>query len=93
MAGMLYRKQVLLAEIEGSEGVGETPVAGTDAVMVENVRWSESPNVIQTNEHLATLDLGTPVIGGIRTSVSFAYHAHSRSAGSTVPEIGPLLRA
>lgn len=93
MAGLLYRKQVLLAEIEVAEGTGETPAAGTDAVMVENVRWSESPNVIQTNEHLATLDLGTPVIGGIRTSVSFAYHAQSRATGSTVPEIGPLLRA
>lgn len=93
MAGLLYRKQVLLAEIEGSEGVGETPVAGTDAVMVENVRWSESPNIIQTNEHLATLDLGKPVVGGIRTSVSFAYHAQSRAAGDTIPEIGPLLRA
>lgn len=93
MAGMLTRKQLLLAKIEVSEGTDPTPTGASDAVMVENVRWTETPNIIQTNEHIATLDLGKPVIGGIRTSVTFSYYAQSRSAGDTVPECGPLLRA
>jgi hypothetical protein len=93
MAGMLYRKQLLLAKIEVSEGTDPTPTGSANAILVENIRWSETPNVIQTNEHLATLDLGKPVIGGIRTSVSFSVWAASRSAGDTVPELGPLLRA
>lgn len=93
MAGMLTRKQLLLAKVESSEGVAESPTGGSDAVMVENVRWTETPNIIQTNEHIATLDMGKPVIGGIRTSVTFSYNVQARTAGSTIPECGTLLRA
>lgn len=86
------RNALLLAKAEVTEGTDPTPTAGSNAMRVENVQWSEVPNVIQSNEVSAALDMEPPLVGGVRSSVSFDVWVKTRAAGSTVPDHGILLR-
>ena len=86
------RPQTLLAKVESSEGVDPTPTAASNAIRVENINWTESPNVIQSNEHGGALDVSLPLVGGVRTTVTFDVWVKSRALGSTAPDLGVLLR-
>ena len=86
------RNALLLAKAEVTEGTDPTPTAGSNAMQVENVQWSEAPNVVQSNEVSASLDLSAPLVAGVRSQVSFDVWVKSRSAGETVPDWGVLLK-
>lgn len=92
MAYIRTRPQLLLAKIESVEGQDAGPDAATNSIMIENVQWNEAPNVIQTNEHAAALDVSAPIAGGVRTTVTFDTWVKSRAAGDTPPEFGVLLK-
>ena len=47
---------VVLAKVEPTAGVDSSPVAGTDAVLVENPTIRFKPNVGQINEVTGSLD-------------------------------------
>jgi len=92
MSYIRTRNALLLAEAEITEGLDPTPTGGSNAMRVENVQWSETPNVIQSNEVSGALDVSAPLVGGVRTSVSFDVWVKSRAAGETVPDFGVLLK-
>ncbi|NUB19798.1 hypothetical protein GBZ26_11305 [Azospirillum formosense] len=87
------RNQALLAKIETTEGTDANPVAGTDAVFVENLQHSFNPNIIQTNEHTGSLDSRGPIAGGMTVQVTFDVLLKGSGAPGTAPEWGKLLRA
>jgi hypothetical protein len=87
------RPQTLLAKVESSEGVDPTPTAAANAIKVENVNWTETPNVIQSNEVSGALDVSPPLIGGVKTAVTFDVWVKARALGSTAPDMSPLLKA
>ena len=86
------RPQVLLAKVEITEGTDVTPTLASNAVKIENINWTETPNVIQSNEHSGALDVSAPIVGGVKTTVTFDVWVKGRSTGSTAPELGVLLK-
>jgi len=95
---MLVNREVILAKTEVSYGVDSVPVAGTDAMLIENIGWSneglrmnERPAVRQT---LAQLQM---VFGGTLRSITFDVEMKGSgvnpSTTATPPEFAPLLRA
>jgi hypothetical protein len=55
------RPQVLLAKVEVTEGTDVTPTLAANAVKIENINWTDTPNVIQSNEHSGALDVSAPI--------------------------------
>jgi hypothetical protein len=86
------RNALILAKIEVSEGVDPTPSPSANAVRVENIQWSETPNVVQSNEVSGALDMAPPLVAGVRSSVSFDYWVKSRAAADTAPDCAALLK-
>jgi len=68
------RNAALLAKIETTEGVDASPVAGTDAVLVENPQISFNPNTVQTNEVTGSLDGRGPITGGMTVRLGRCRH-------------------
>lgn len=87
------RNAALLAKIETTEGVDASPVAGTDAVLVENPQISFNPNTVQTNEVTGSLDGRGPITGGMTVQLTFDVLLKGSGAASTAPEWGKLLKA
>lgn len=86
------RPQTLLAKVEVSEGVDPTPTAASNAIKIENINWTETPNVIQSNEHSGALDVSSPLVGGVKTTVTFDVWVKGRATASTAPDLGVLLK-
>jgi len=92
---MLVNREVILAKIEGTYGVDSVPVEGTDAMLVENVSWSNEG--LRMNERpavRANIGMLQQVFGGKLFTVTF--DVEMKGAGGAIdvpPEFGPLLRA
>ncbi len=92
---MLVNREVILAKIEGTYGVDSVPVDGTDAMLVENIGWSNEG--LRMNERPAVrqnIGMLQHVFGGRLMTVTF--DVEIKGSGSAVddpPEFGPLLRA
>ncbi|KAA0572214.1 hypothetical protein FZ983_32100 [Azospirillum sp. B21] len=87
------RNAALLAKIETTEGVDASPVAGTDAVLVENPQISFNPNTVQTNEVTGSLDGRGPITGGMTVQLTFDVLLKGSGVAGTAPEWGKLLKA
>jgi len=92
---MLVNREVILAKVETVYGTDIVPVEGTDAMLVENVSWSNEG--LRMNERpavRANIGMLQQVYGGRLMSVSFDVEIKgSGGAIDDVPEFGPLLRA
>ena len=94
---MLTSRAVVLAKIETTYNVDPTPVAGTDAVLVQNVSWSHEG--ARMNERPATrpgLGKLQHVFGGTLKAVEFECELKGAGAAysaSVRPEVDVLLRA
>jgi hypothetical protein len=92
---MLVNREVILAKIETTYGTDSVPVEATDAMLVENVSWSNEG--LRMNERPAVrqnIGMLQHVFGGRLMSVSF--DVEMKGSGGAVdapPEFGPLLRA
>lgn len=92
---MLVNREVILAKIEVTYGTDSVPVEGTDAMLVENVSWSNEG--LRMNERpavRANIGMLQQVFGGKLFTVTF--DVEMKGAGGAVdvpPEFGPLLRA
>jgi len=92
---MLVNREVILAKIEGTYGTDSVPVEGVDAMLVENLSWSNEG--LRMNERpavRANIGMLQQVYGGRMMSVSF--DVELKGGGGAVdapPEFGPLLRA
>ena len=93
MASLRTRKKVLLVKQETTEGTYAAPSASTDAVKVENLRWSPATRLIDTNEHTGVLDKSAPIVGGTSINVSFDVPMKGSGTAGTAPEWGKLLKA
>lgn len=94
---MLTSRALILAKIEVTNNVDPVPVAGTDAILVQNVSWSHEG--ARMNERPATRpSLGKlqHVFGGTLKAVEFECELKGAGAAysaSVRPEIDVLLRA
>lgn len=95
---MLVNREVILAKTEVSYGVDSLPVAGTDAMLVENIAWSNEG--LRLNERPAvrsSLGQLQQVFGGTLRSITFDVEMKGSgvdpSVTATPPEFAPLLRA
>lgn len=91
---MLVNREVILAKIEGTYGTDSVPVEATDAMLVENISWSNEG--LRMNERpavRANIGMLQQVFGGRLISMSF--DVEMKGGGGAVdvpPEFGPLLR-
>lgn len=92
MATLLVRRAAVLFKIESSEGVDAAPSAGTDGVLVENVRITFNPNVITTNEVTPSLDPFDSIVGGMSVGIDFDAYLKGCGTASTAPEWGKMLK-
>lgn len=91
---MLVNREVILAKIESSYGTDAVPVAATDAMLVENISWSNEG--LRMNERpavRASLGMLQNVFGGSMRTVSFDVEMKGSGTAGTPPEFDPLLRA
>ncbi len=92
---MLTNREVILAEIEVSYGVDPVPVEATNAILVENIGWSNEG--LRMNERPAVrqnIGMLQMVFGGTLRAITF--DVELKGSGGAVdlpPEFGPLLRA
>ncbi len=93
MAALRSMNAALLAKIETTEGVDASPVAGSDAVLVENPQITFNPNMVQTKEVTGSLDSRGPIAGGMTVQLTFDVLLKGSGAAGTAPEWGDLLKA
>jgi len=92
---MLTNREVILAKIETTYGTDSVPVEATNAILVENIGWSNEG--LRMNERPAVrqnIGMLQQVYGGTLRSITF--DCELKGAGGAVddvPEFGPLLRA
>lgn len=95
---LLSRRAVVVAAIEATYNVDETPDAATDAILVENPDYKIDMNMLERNNARYDLD-GLPSTPG-RKMASMTFSHEWRSNGRTnsgliadAPNLGKLLRA
>ena len=90
---MLVNREVILAKVESTYGTDAVPVASTDAVLVENIGWSQEG--LRMNERPAvrsSLGMLKHVFGGRMMTLTFDVEMKGSGAAGTAPECGVLLR-
>ena len=91
---MLTNREVILVKIESTYGTDSVPVEGTDAILVENIGWSNEG--LRMNDRpavRANIGMLQKVYGGTLRSLTF--DVELKGGGGAVdlpPEFGPLLR-
>jgi hypothetical protein len=82
------------AKVESTPGVDASPVAGTNAVLVENPNSNLNLNTFDTNEVTGALDRKAPIPSTGNAGFSGRVYLHgSGAAGTTLPEVDPFLKA
>lgn len=84
---------VLLAAIEGTEGVAASLSAATDVVLVENLQVKFNQSVQSTQEVTGTLDPAKDIPIGGPAQITFDTWLKASGTAGNAPEIGKLLRA
>jgi len=91
---MLVNREVILAKTESTYATDSVPVEGTDAMLVENIGWSNEG--LRMNERPAvrsSLGKLQQVFGGTLRSITFDVELKGSGVAGTPPEFAPLLRA
>ena len=92
MSEFAIRNRLLLAKVEASEGVEESPVVGSDAIKVEDPGWSPQFTREETNEATGSLDKPASVAGRVFGQASGAVPLKGAVTAGTAPEYGTLLQ-
>lgn len=87
------RNAALLAKIESSEGVAETPSGSADAILVEAPVFRHEINLVQTDEVTGSLDPFSDIPAGIRGMLEFRLYLKGSGTPETAPDWGVLLKA
>jgi len=91
---LLTRRKLLLAKIESTYGTDPTPAASTDAVMVEDLTWSnEGLKMIERPAVRPSIGALQQVYGGRLVTLAFNVEVKGSGTAGTAPEVGQLLRA
>lgn len=93
---MLSRKYLIMAKIEADYGSDPTPIPGTNAILVENLKFKPVPDVVE-RDNVALPDLSKlpHLVGKVWGEISFdvELRGSSDTDGDTPPDYGCLLRA
>lgn len=91
---MLKDLQVILAKSEVTYNTDPVPVAGSNAVLVENPQWGfDSARMYDRKPVRTSLAPLKPLYAGALVSLKFEVEIKGASAAGTPPELGPLLTA
>lgn len=91
---MLDKRAVLLAKDEVTYNTDSVPVAGTDAILIEDLKWAfANARMYQQTPVRASLGKLKPLYAGALLSISGKCEIKGSGAAGTPPEIAPLLRA
>lgn len=91
---MLKELAVLLAKSEVTYNTDPVPVAGTNAILVENPVWSfDSARMYERKPVRTSLAPLKPLYAGALVSLKFDVEVKGASAAGVAPELGPLLTA
>lgn len=91
---MLDKRSVLLAKDEVTYNTDSVPVAGTDAILIEDLAWAfANTRMHQRNPVRSSLGKLKPMYAGTLLTVSGKCEIKGSGAAGTPPEIAPLLRA
>ena len=86
---MLIKRQVLLAKIESTYNTDPTPVAATDAILVQNLTWGFTGQRMTPQEQVgASIAQLAQIYGGTLFSLSFDMQIKGSGAAGTPPECG-----
>ncbi len=86
--------RLVLAKVESASGTDAVPTPGSNAILVENPNSNRSLNTFETNEVSGSLDARAPIASTGNQAFSGRIYLHgSGAAGTTLPEIDPLLKA
>lgn len=91
---MLINRELILFKTESSYGTDAVPVVGTDAMLVENISWSNEG--LRMNERPAvrsSLGKLQQVFGGQLRTITFDVELKGSGVAGTPPEFAPMLRA
>lgn len=91
---MLDKRSVMLAKDEATYGTSSAPVAGTDAILIEDLGWAfANARMHQRKPVRSSLGMLKPVYAGTLLSISGKCEIKGAGAAGTPPEIAPLLRS
>jgi hypothetical protein len=94
MAKLLSRRKLITAKIESTYNTDPAPSASSDAVLVEELAWSnEGLKMIERPAVRPSLGALQHIYGGRLVTVTFSVEVKGSGAAGTAPEIGALLRA
>jgi len=91
---LFWKRKVILGKIEGTYGADSTPVPGTDAMLVRNVRFRPLVQPAEEREFDVPY-YGTKgqILAGQYAELSFEVEMAGGGAAGTAPKYGALLRA
>lgn len=89
---LVAKNAVLAVKIQSTPGTFDAPTPATDAVKTEEVTIGFQPNLITTNEFSASLDGNSPLVGGMKCTLSFPLYVKGSGVPGTAPEWGKVLR-
>lgn len=90
---MLKTRAVLLAKVESTYNIDSVPVAGTDAMLVENLSFAyEGARMAERMPVRASLGKVKPIFAGTLGQLTFDVEIKGSGAAGTAPELGPLLK-
>lgn len=90
---MLKNREVLLAKAEVTYNTDPTPVAGSNAILVENLGWSfVGARMAERPAIRASLGKLKPIYAGSLMQFSFDAEIKGSGAAGTAPELGVLLQ-
>jgi hypothetical protein len=91
---MLDKRAVLLSKDEGTYNTDSVPVAGTNAILIEDLKWSfANAKMYQRKPVRASFSMLKPLYAGTLISVSGKCEIKGSGTAGTPPEISPLLRS
>src|SRR5574341_1320001 len=90
---MLDKRAVLLSKDETVYNTDSVPVAGTNAILIEDLTWAfAGMRMHQRNPVRASLGMLKPIYAGALLNVKGKCEIKGSGAAGTAPEIAPLLR-
>lgn len=93
MGDFLTKNRLVLAKVEVTAGVDPTPTAGSDAVLVEEPRYSPTMELERTDEVTGSLDSTQSIVGGGYAQRTHRVLAKGSGVGAVEPEYAPYLKA
>lgn len=91
---MLVNREVILLELESTYNVDPSPVAGTNALMVENLSWAPANARMNARPAIrSSLGKLKQLFGGMLATVTFDAEIKGSGTAGVAPEIGAALQA